>query len=35
MVASLGSSGIATVQIGNETAKQAGTIVVDNMIARA
>jgi hypothetical protein len=32
--ASLGTAGIATIQIGNETAKQAGTVVADNITAR-
>jgi hypothetical protein len=32
--ASLGTAGIATVQIGNETAKQAGAVGADNTTAR-
>jgi hypothetical protein len=32
--ANLGTAGIATIQIGNETAKQAGTVAADNIAAR-
>lgn len=31
----LGSAGIATMQIGNDTAKQAGSVVVDNLAAQS